>query len=121
MALITCDLSSKNVDDELDISGFILDKTVSRFGKIYFSNISSRWEEHAQLGSYSIIVEEKYVPQTGSLAVIYLNGKKVMQLSLGRKEHVIIEHSKNTVNVLINILLEQQFPANNPDLAHSGI
>ena len=112
---------SKSVSNELEISGFIIDKTISRFGKIYFSNISSRWEEHEQLGNYSISIEERYTPQIGSLVVIRLNGEMVMQLTLGRKEDIIIEHSKNTVKFLINSLLERKFPISNPDLARSGL
>ncbi|RPI70850.1 MAG: LysM peptidoglycan-binding domain-containing protein [Ignavibacteriales bacterium] len=80
-------------NDFLEIENFIVDETLSKIGKDFFDLFYTRWEQQVSgVGSYSIVIAEKTLPQRGTHISIKVNDLDIYQ-SFIQPRYELIEQS----------------------------
>jgi curli production assembly/transport component CsgE len=106
---------AKNTD--IEISGLILNDTISRQGHNFATQLSRFWQEIPNTFGKNVLVKEKIVPQAGTQVDVIFDNKVIYRTYFGRRLSPIEERVSLAVNRLLDAVAQQDIQSNNPDLA----
>ncbi|RUO33618.1 curli production assembly/transport protein CsgE [Aliidiomarina soli] len=82
-ALIPGTASSQSSDIEL--SGLVLDRTITRFGKDFFFYYTSYWRDIPDTEGLTVVIHEQVYPQAGTRLWVEIEQETIFQTYFGRR------------------------------------
>lgn len=104
-------------EQDIDISGLVLDSTISRQGQEFSRQVSRYWQEIPNTVGQNVVIKEVIVPQAGTMLEVVLDNRIVYRTYLGRRLSPINEKVEQAVLVLVDALSRADQMTNSPDLA----
>lgn len=92
---VVSNASASTIEDE--ISGFVLDRTITRFGHDFARHLSD-FRSMNDLGDYNLTVYERPSARWGNLIWVEQNGDNIFQILLSPKTSDIASIAENAAN-----------------------
>nr|WP_228730025.1 curli production assembly/transport protein CsgE [Shewanella avicenniae] len=89
---------------EIELSGLVLDRTITRFGKDFTFYFSSYWREVPQTDGVSVVIYERVYPQAGTYLWLELNQKKIYETYFGRRYNDVKKKAEQATIISVNAL-----------------
>ncbi len=89
---------------EIELSGLVLDRTLTRFGKDFVFYFASYWREVPKTDGISVVIYERVYPQAGTYLWLELNQKKVYETYFGRRYNDIKAKAEQAVILSVDEL-----------------
>lgn len=114
-AFMHCGVFSKS--SEIEISGLILDNTISRQGHDFATQLSRFWQEIPNTFGRNVVVKEIIVPQAGTRLDVIFDNKIIYRTYLGRRLLPLDERVGQAVFLLVDAVAQSKELSSSPDLA----
>ncbi len=123
LKLFTENIQKKTFRD-IEIEGLIVDQTQTKIGHDFYDLFYSNWQPPDNFGDYTIIVEEKPLPQLGTQVTIKVNDNEIFQQILQPRYDIIESMAQYGVELSFNYIqnyeaIQKQLAGD--DLQGSGI
>lgn len=93
--------SVRNIkSDEIEVSGLVIDETITKLGKDFYDLVYRKWESIAPQSNLSVFISEKPMPSLGSQISITVNDNLIFQQVIRPNEETLNELSDYAVSVL---------------------
>ncbi|MBT1443671.1 curli production assembly protein CsgE [Shewanella sp. JM162201] len=92
------------LNDDVEISGLVIDRTLTRFGKEFSFHYSSYFRELPFTQGFNVTLIETVFPQAGTLLVLEINGTKIYSTHFGRRASSIEDKAKEAVLITVDYL-----------------
>lgn len=102
---------------EIEISGLILDNTISRQGHDFATQLSRFWQEIPNTFGRNVVVKEIIVPQAGTRLDVIFDNKIIYRTYLGRRLLPLDERVGQAVFLLVDAVAQSKELSSSPDLA----
>ncbi|WP_417357188.1 curli production assembly/transport protein CsgE [Gallaecimonas pentaromativorans] len=99
-------LSPVSIAKEIELSGLVLDRTLTRFGKDFVFYFSSYWRDLPQTDGISVVVYERVYPQAGTYLWVEMNQTRIYATYFGRRYNNIKEKAEQATLVAVNELAQ---------------
>jgi curli production assembly/transport component CsgE len=86
--------------DEIEVSGLVIDETITKLGKDFYDLVYSKWESIAPPSNLSVFISEKPMPSLGSQISIKVDDNLIFQQVIRPNEETLNELSDYAVSVL---------------------
>ncbi|GGI82840.1 curli production assembly/transport protein CsgE [Shewanella gelidii] len=93
---------------ELEISGLVIDRTLTRFGKDFNYYYSSYWRDLPFTQGYNVTLTETVYPQAGTRLTLSINGQQIYATHFGRRNNPIKESAEQAILVTIDYMAQVQ-------------
>ncbi len=103
----TGEISGKTFKD-IEVEGLIVDQTQTKVGHDFYDLFYSNWQQPENSGDYTIVIEEKPLPQLGTQVTIKINDNEIFQQILQPRYDVIEATAQYGVEVTINYIQNYQ-------------
>jgi curli production assembly/transport component CsgE len=100
--------SSPTCADELTLSGLVLDRSISRFGKDFSYYYSAYWRDLPATEGMTLVIHEQVFPQAGTLLWLELNQRRIYQTYLGRRHQDVRQFAEQAVFATIEEIARLQ-------------
>jgi len=107
-------------DSEIVLSGIVLDRTISRFGKEFVRQFNLSWQDVPQTAGVNLVIKETKLPRSGTRLIIEINGRLVYQTYFGMRQKPMKDVVKQATYYAIEGLSRLNVDLSGPDLAESG-
>ncbi|WP_417760231.1 curli production assembly/transport protein CsgE [Shewanella sp.] len=114
-------LSSSIHAQEIELSGLVMDRTLTRFGKDFVFYYSSYWRDVPQTGGVSVVIYEQVYPQAGTYLWVEINQKKIYQTYFGRRYNDIKQKAETAIVISVNQLAQIKADAITDELLKQGL
>lgn len=113
----------KNYND-IEIEGLIVDQTQTKLGHDFYDVFYKNWQPPKNAGNFTIIIEEKPLPQLGTQVTIKVNDNNIFQQILQPRYDIIEQLAQYGVQLCTNYVInyqqiQKQLSGN--DMSGSGI
>ncbi|MDZ7901492.1 MAG: curli production assembly/transport protein CsgE [Rheinheimera sp.] len=95
-------------EDELLVSGMVLDRTISGFGRDFSYYFSAYWRDLPATSGMTLVIHERVYPQAGTLLWLELNQRRIYQTYLGRRQQDMREFAEQAVMATIEEIARLQ-------------
>lgn len=106
--------------NDIELSGLVLDRTISRFGKDFTFYYAGYWRDMPSTEGVTVVIYEQVYPQAGTVLWLEMNQKKIYQTYFGRRyndvKHMAEQAVLLSVNELANIQTEKMLGQQNAAL-----
>lgn len=85
--------------DGIEITGLIIDETISKLGKDFYDLVYNKWDSNTLQGNQSIFISEKPMPSLGSQISISIDDNLIFQQNIRPNEEALEELSDYVVAV----------------------
>ncbi|SNY41315.1 curli production assembly/transport component CsgE [Arsukibacterium tuosuense] len=114
--LIILLLPVKVAANDIELSGLVIDRTISRFGKDFMFYYSGHWRDMPATEGVSVVIYEQVYPQAGTFLWVEMNQQRVYQTYFGRRynnvkemaEQAILRSINELANIQASMLLGEQ-------------
>lgn len=86
--------------DEIEVSGLVIDETITKLGKDFYDLVYTKWESIAPPSNLSVFISEKPMPSLGSQISITVDDNLIFQQVIRPNEETLNELSDYAVSVL---------------------
>ncbi|MDH0449834.1 MULTISPECIES: curli production assembly/transport protein CsgE [Shewanella] len=93
-------------DDDIEISGLVIDRTLTRFGKDFGFYYSSYWRELPFTQGFNVTLYETVFPQAGTVLTLEVNGTRIYTTHFGRRANPIKESAEQAILLTIDYLAQ---------------
>jgi curli production assembly/transport component CsgE len=120
-AVLTCSPSAfaTTAIDEIEISGLVIDRTLTRFGKDFSFYYSSYWRDLTFTQGFNVTLNETVYPQAGTLLTLEINGTQVYATHFGRRADSVKEKAEQAVLMSIDYIAQVKAQALTGELSSS--
>ncbi len=123
LKVFTENIKGKTFKD-IEIEGLIVDQTQTKIGHDFYDLFYSSWQPPDNFGDYTIVIEEKPLPQLGTQVTIKINDNEIFQQILQPRYDVIEAMAQYGVELSFNYIqnyeaIQKQLAGD--DLKGSGI
>ncbi|MBH0058895.1 curli production assembly/transport protein CsgE [Pseudoalteromonas sp. SWXJZ94C] len=119
-ALALCLSPFANANDELEIDGLLLDRSISRFGHQFYYEFSNYWRDFPSTAGFNIEIKETVIPKAGTQLSLIMNNQVVYTTYLGRRLEPLDERVEQAVYTVINAMARSNMAVSSPDMAING-
>jgi curli production assembly/transport component CsgE len=109
---------------DIEIEGLIVDQTQTKIGHDFYDLFYSNWQAPENFSDYTIVIEEKALPQLGTQVTIEINENQIFQQVLQPRYDIIEATAEYAVELAFNYIEnyeEIQKQLSGQDLQGSGI
>ena len=99
-------LSPVSIAKEIELSGLVRDRTLTRFGKDFVFYLSSYWRDLPQTDGISVVVYERVYPQAGTYLWVEMNQTRIYATYFVRRYNNIKEKAEQATLVAVNELAQ---------------
>ncbi|WP_049757930.1 curli production assembly/transport protein CsgE [Shewanella amazonensis] len=103
---MVCACEARAMDDDVEISGLVIDRTLTRFGKEFSFYYSSYWRELPFTQGFNVTLTETVFPQAGTLLIMEINGQKIYSTHFGRRASSIKDKAEQAVLITVDYLAQ---------------
>jgi len=118
-------LQAAAIENEIEISGLLVNRTTTRAGRSFYRFFSSLWIPPEKTGGYNIIISEKATPQAGSWIWVRVNDIVVTRNIVGRRNADIQKMAEQAVRRVTTYVKQTHNTAHAPlegeDLLGDGL
>lgn len=107
-------------DNDIVLSGIVLDRTISRFGKEFVRQFNLAWQDVPQTAGVNLVIKETKLARSGTRLVIEVNGRLIYQTYFGMRHKSVEEVVKQAIYYAIEGVARINVDVSGPDLAESG-
>ena len=107
-------------DSEIVLSGIVLDRTISRFGKEFVRQFNLSWQDVPETAGVNLVIKETKLPRSGTRLVIEVNGRLIYQTYFGMRQKTVEEVVKQAIYYAIEGVARINVDVSGPDLSESG-
>ena len=93
-------------DNDIEISGLVIDRTLTRFGKDFGFYYSSYWRELPFTQGFNVTLYETVFPQAGTVLTLEVNGTRIYTTHFGRRANPIKESAEQANLLTIDYLAQ---------------
>lgn len=104
LIILFCCLSPAKA--EIELSGMVLDRTISRFGKDFVFYFSSYWREVPSTDGVTIVVYEQIYPQAGTFLWVELDQRRIYQNYFGRRQNDVKQMAEQAILIAVDELVK---------------
>ncbi|MDX1537821.1 curli production assembly/transport protein CsgE [Arsukibacterium sp.] len=101
-------LPVKVAANDIELSGLVIDRTISRFGKDFMFYYSGYWRDMPETEGVSVVIYEQVYPQAGTFLWVEMNQRRVYQTYFGRRYNNVKDMAEQAILRSINELAEIQ-------------
>ncbi|MAD76981.1 MAG: curli production assembly protein CsgE [Rheinheimera sp.] len=101
-------LPLKVAANDIELSGLVIDRTISRFGKDFMFYYSGYWRDMPATEGVSVVIYEQVYPQAGTFLWVEMNQQRVYQTYFGRRYNNVKEMAEQAILRSINELANIQ-------------
>jgi len=105
---------------EIVLSGIVLDRTISRFGKEFVRQFNLSWQEVPETAGVNLVIKETKLPRSGTRLVIEVKGRLIYQTYFGMRQKPMKDVVKQATYYAIEGVARSNQDMSGPDLAKSG-
>lgn len=120
LLIFCCLLPAKAQESDIEISGLVIDRTLTRFGKDFSFYYSSYWRDLPFTQGFNVTLYETVFPQAGTLLTLEVNGTTVYKTHFGRRASPIKERAEQAILLTIDHLARVRANAITGELADSS-
>lgn len=106
--------------DEITLSGIVLDRTISRFGKEFVRQFNLSWQEVPDTAGVNLVIKETKLPRSGTRLVIEVKGQIIYQTYFGMRQKPMKDVVQQATYYAIEGVARANVDMSGPDLARSG-
>ena len=70
---------------DIELSGIVLDRTITRFGKDFFFYYTSYWRDIPETDGLTVVIHEQVFPQAGTRLWVEMEQETIFQTYFGRR------------------------------------
>ncbi|MCL1127011.1 curli production assembly/transport protein CsgE [Shewanella surugensis] len=102
--ILCCSLAwpALSEDDDIEISGLVIDRTLTRFGKDFGFYYSSYWRSLPFTQGFNVTLYETVFPQAGTELTLEVNGERIYVTHFGRRANPIKERAEQAILLTID-------------------
>ncbi|BBN82362.1 hypothetical protein PA25_23470 [Pseudoalteromonas sp. A25] len=104
-----------------EISGFLLDQSISRSGHEFYRQLSTLWLDIPSTAGATVTIKETLIPKAGTILTVELNNQTVYSTYLGRRLKPVDDQVEEAALTLIKVLASNNFSKFSDDLSSSGL
>ncbi|ABS07155.1 MAG: curli production assembly/transport protein CsgE [Gammaproteobacteria bacterium] len=93
-------------DNDIEISGLVIDRTLTRFGKDFGFYYSSYWRELPFTQGFNVTLYETVFPQAGTVLSLEVNGTRIYTTHFGRRANPVKESAEQAILITIDYLAQ---------------
>ena len=93
-------------DNDIEISGLVIDRTLTRFGKDFGFYYSSYWRELPFTQGFNVTLYETVFPQAGTVLTLEVNGTRIYTTHFGRRANPVKESAEQAILLTIDYLAQ---------------
>lgn len=93
-------------DNDIEISGLVIDRTLTRFGKDFGFYYSSYWRELSFTQGFNVTLYETVFPQAGTVLSLEVNGTRIYTTHFGRRANPVKESAEQAILITIDYLAQ---------------
>lgn len=93
-------------DNDIEISGLVIDRTLTRFGKDFGFYYSSYWRELPFTQGVNVTLYETVFPQAGTVLTLEINGTRIYTTHFGRRANPVKESAEQAILLTIDYLAQ---------------
>ena len=97
-------LPLKVAANDIELSGLVIDRTISRFGKDFMFYYSGYWRDMPATEGVSVVIYEQVYPQAGTFLWVEMNQQRVYQTYFGRRYNNVKEMAVQAIIRSISVL-----------------
>lgn len=120
LLVFCCSLPISAHDADIEISGLVIDRTLTRFGKDFSFYYSSYWRDLPFTQGFNVTLYETVFPQAGTLLTLEVNGITIYKTHFGRRASPIKERAEQAILLTIDHLARVRANAITGELADSS-
>ena len=94
--------------NDIELSGLVLDRTISRFGKDFTFYYAGYWRDMPATEGVTVVIYEQVYPQAGTFLWIEMNQKQIYQTYFGRRYNDVKQMAEQAVLLSVNELANIQ-------------
>lgn len=107
-------------ESDIEISGLVIDRTLTRFGKDFGFYYSGYWRDLPFTQGFNVTLYETVYPQAGTLLTLEINGTQIYRTHFGRRAMPIKERAEQAVLITIDYIAQIKANALTTDMASSS-
>ncbi len=104
-------------DDDIEISGLVIDRTLTRFGKDFGFYYSGYWRDLPFTQGFNVTLYETVFPQAGTQLTLEVNGNTIYMTHFGRRANPIKERAEQAILLTIDYMAQVRANAITGELA----
>ena len=90
------------------IGGLVVDHTQSKWGRDFVDLFNKSFDPPQQINNYTIVIEEKPLPQFGTLILIKANGNYIFQRFIQPRYETIKANAEQATGIALQYLANYQ-------------
>ncbi|WP_018693511.1 CsgE family curli-type amyloid fiber assembly protein [Algicola sagamiensis] len=106
--------------DDITLSGFIIDQSISRFGHEFAKKLGLLWQEVPGTAGFNLAVKERVTPKSGTKVWLELNHKVIYVTYFGRRATPIEERVDQALQSVMDAMIRSSLEQDTEDIAISG-
>ena len=99
---------NKDSDESLAIGGLVIDHTQSKWGRDFVDLFNKSFGPPQQINDYTVVIEEKPLPQFGTLILMKVNGNYIFQRFIQPRYHTIKVNAEQAAGITLQYLANYQ-------------
>ena len=103
--------------EELQLSGLLIDNTISRQGYDFAREFGKYWRDIPDTLGQNVQINEIVVPQAGTKLTVVFDRQVIYQTYMGRRQTPIKQRVESAVVLLLDAMARSSNTQHNPDLA----
>ena len=104
--LFTLSTTAVAVEDDIEISGLVIDRTLTRFGKDFGFYYSGYWRDLTFTQGFNVTLYETVFPQAGTQLTLEVNGQTIYRTHFGRRANPIKERAEQAILLTIDYIAQ---------------
>lgn len=108
------------IAEEVEIGGLVLDRTFSRFGKDFYRQFTTLWQEVKGTQGVNLVLIERQMPRSGTQLNLQLNNRTIFVTYFGRRKTEIKPQVERAIYAAIDGIAQTRMSQDSEDLAASG-
>ncbi|WP_025821060.1 curli production assembly/transport protein CsgE [Shewanella marina] len=102
LVLLPCSLPLQAQDHDIEISGLVIDRTLTRFGKDFNFYYASYWRDLPFTQGFNVTLIEQVFPQAGTSLTLLINDIQIYKTYFGRRASPIKERAEQAILLTID-------------------
>lgn len=95
-------------DSQIELSGIVLDRTITRFGKDFFFFYTGYWRDVPNTEGLTVVIHEQVFPQAGTRLWVELEQETIFQTYFGRRHTDVRKVAEQAILISLDRVIEHQ-------------
>lgn len=104
----TLNTQNKYLDETLSIGSLVIDHTQSKWGRDFVDLFNKSFDPPDKLSNYTVVIEEKPLPQFGTVILMKVNGNYVYQRFIQPRYETIKVNARQATAIALQYLANYQ-------------